>query len=124
MEKTLLMILLIVTQTAYSQKTRRSDSKAEKKPMTLPLRADIFGECYEDQYLDNEDGTTDTFSVPNWKRPDCIGMEIKKPVYRNTRKRNTSSKEKNPVKPPKRRPVIEMLTMTVRKLEYRSPPTS
>jgi hypothetical protein len=123
MKKIPLILLLILSQSAFSQKSRSHNNvDNQRKPKTL--RADIFGECYEDQCVDNVDGTTDTFSVPNWKRPDCFGMEIKKPVYRNTKKRNTSSKEKNPMKPPKRRPVIEMLTMTVRKLEYQSPPIS
>jgi hypothetical protein len=113
MVKTSLIILLLASQTAYSQKTRRSDSKTETQRNQRSLRADIFGECLEDEYVLNADGTIDTFSVPNLKKPDCFGMEIKKPVYRKPIKKNIPSKGQYHVKPPKRRPVIEMLTITV-----------
>ena len=89
MTKNLMIILLIISQTAYSQKTRRSDSKAEKEQTNRALRADIFGECYEDYYVYKADGTIDTVYAPNWTRPDCFGMQSKKPVYRKTSKRKT-----------------------------------
>jgi hypothetical protein len=120
MTKTLLIILLILSQTAYSQKIRRSDSKAEKERMNRALRADIFGECYEDYYVYKDDGTIDTVYAPNWKRPDCFGMQIKKPVYRKTSMRKTPSQGKNQMKPPKNRPVMLMKAMTVKKLQLMS----
>ncbi len=106
------MILLIMSQTAYSQKTRRSDLKAEKQPMERPLRADIFGQCYEDYYVYNEDGSIDTVYAPNWKRPDCFGSEIKKPDYRKTGMRNTPVKGKTRMRRPERKPVDEMTATT------------
>ncbi len=115
MTKNLLIILLIISQT--TQKTRRSDSKAEKEQTNRALRADIFGECYEDYYVYKDDGTIDTVYAPNWKRPDCFGMHSKKPVYRKTSKRKTPSQGKNRMKPPKTRPVMLSKAMVVKKLQ-------
>jgi hypothetical protein len=117
MTKNLMIILLIISQTAYSQKTRRSDSKAEKERTNRALRADIFGECYEDYYVYKDDGTIDTVYAPNWKRPDCFGMQSKKPVYRKTSKRKTPSQGKNRMKPTKNRTDMLMKAMAVKNLQ-------
>jgi hypothetical protein len=109
MKTILLILLLIASGSAFSQKTG-SRSKTEDKPQRKTLRSDIFGECYVEIYVDNPDGTVDTVVVENPMRPDCFGLEIRKPDYEKTGRRNTPDKDKSRVRPPQRKPATQMLS--------------
>jgi hypothetical protein len=109
MKTILLALLLISCDPSFSQKSP-SRRKTEGKPERKTLRSDIFGECHVEMYVDNEDGSVDTVLMENPKRPDCFGLEIRKPDYEKTGRRNTPDDDKSQGRPPKRKPATQLMS--------------